>query len=171
MKRNLIIAGIVLVVAAVAVRAYVQFRPRPAAQRGDPAIAVAFSLGALERTSDHQLTKEQISALLPLLRVLRDTDPNDTEASRALAEQIRKTLTPEQIAALERMREEARARQQAGQGPRPGSPGPGRGPGFGPGGGPSGGPGGGPGQPTRSPAEIRQRVLTRVIALLESRSQ
>lgn len=159
MRRALIIAGAVILVLAAAVWAYVRFLPRPAPQRGDPVLATALALFALERTSDQQITKAQITTIVPLLRVLRDSDPNDAAVSKALVEQIRKTLTPEQVATLERMREQAHARrQQSGQGagPPPGIRGPGGGP-FGP-------PGG-----TPSPTELRRRALNRLINYLESR--
>jgi hypothetical protein len=178
MKRALIAVGIVLLVAAGGVLAYVQLRPRPAPARGDPAIAVAVGVGALMRGEAHRLTPEQVTAILPLLRVLRDTDPNDTAASRALAEEITRVFTPEQRAELARLREEAQARRSSrvqGGGPATGRRR------LGPGGsglpaGP-GGPGLGPGMPGaqagpgtasgRSRAALRRRLLERVIRQLE----
>ena len=157
MKRVLIVAGLILVFAA-GVLTYAQFRPRPAPARGDPAVAVAVAVGALLRSEAHRLSGEQVAAVLPLLRVLRDTDPNDLEASRALAEEITRTFTAEQRAELARLREEARTRREErqGQGGRPAAPGPGVGP---------GGAGAPPG--VRSRAELRRRLLDRLIRRLE----
>lgn len=168
MKRSLIIAGLVLVVAAGGVLAYAEFRPRPAPARGDPAIAVAVAVGALVRSETRRLSGAQVATVLPLLRVLRDTDPNDVEASRALAEEITRVFTAEQRAELARLREEAQVRREERQA-QGGAPGSGRrrtGPGFGPGGaGGPGGPGGAPG--VRSRAELRRRLLDRLIRRLE----
>ena len=149
MKRVLIVAGLILVVAA-GVLTYAQFRPRPAPARGDPAVAVAVAVGALLRSEAHRLSGEQVAAVLPLLRVLRDTDPNDLEASRALAEEITRTFTAEQRAELARLREEARARRGERQARS----------GFAPGG--AGAPPG-----VRSRAELRRRLLDRLIRRLE----
>lgn len=162
MKRPFIIAGIIVVLAATAVFAYARLRPQPAAaQRADPALAVAVAIGALERSDQYQLTAGQAKVILPLLRVLRDTDPNDVEVSRALAAAIRRALTPDQLAELDRLRREAstrRAQAQSGQGQRQRVPGA-----FGP-----SGPGGNGGS-AAARAQIRQRVLTRLIERLENR--
>lgn len=166
MKKILLVAGAIIVVLAAGVLVFLRFEQRPAQEQGDPAIAVAVAIGALERTPDHQLAKEQVNAILPLLRVLRDTDPGDAPASQALVEGIRTILAPEQIAAVRRMREEVRAGRQSAQASRRGNPGPGGG--FGPG----GGPGPGSSRPPRGAAsqtEIRQRALARLIQYLESR--
>jgi hypothetical protein len=154
MKRSLIVAGLVLLVAAGGVLAYAEFRPRPVQPaRGDPAIAAAVSVGALLRSETHRLSAEQIAAVLPLLRVLRDTDPNDVEASRALADEIMRTFTTEQRAELTRLREEAQARRAERQAQGSG------GPGF------QGGQGGTAGM--RFGAEVRRRLLDRLIRRLE----
>ena len=165
MKRALIIAGLILVLAAGGVLAYTRFKSPPAPARGDPAIAVGVALGALLRSETHRLTGEQIAAVLPLLRVLRDTDPNDVEASRALAEEITRVFTSEQRAELARLREQARARrrERQAQGGGPGAGGRRSGPGFAPGG--PGGPEAAPG--VRSRAELRRRLLDRLIRRLE----
>ncbi len=164
MKR-IVIAIVGVAVIAAGVFAYLRFRPSSSAQaQPDPALQIAVALSALER-SDQPLAVEQIKAVLPLLKVLRDTDPNDVEVSRALADSIRKILTPEQLAAIERMRQEAQARRQQGgqgtQGPRRGTGGPG-GPGFGP------GPGGAQ-ERAAFRAQARQFILTRLIRRLENR--
>ena len=148
MKRVLIVAGLILVLAAGGVLTYVRFRPAPAVPaRGDPAIAVAVAVGALLRSETHRLTGDQIAAVLPLLRVLRDTDPNDVEPSRALAAEITRVFTAEQQAELARLREEARARREerAAQGGGPGS-----------------------GRPAvRDRSELRRRLLDRLIRRME----
>ncbi|MGH2399215.1 MAG: hypothetical protein ACRDF6_05165, partial [bacterium] len=112
-----------------------------------------------------------IASILPLLRVLRDTDPNDAEVSRALAREITGLFTAEQRAEVERMRSEGRERRE-GQGGAPGQQRRG-GPGVAssdegpqaraPGGGPRG-PGG-----MRPRGEMRQRLLSRLIERLEDR--
>jgi len=162
MKRTLLVAGAAVVLVAGALVAYGRFKPSSVAARADPAVAVAVALGALERSEGHALSADQVSAILPLLRVLRDTDPNDAEPSRALARAIMNLLTPEQRAEIERLREEARRRQQE-RGPGPAAPG--------------GAPGAGPGlfasQRTAVSsdrrAELRRRVLSRLITRLEQR--
>lgn len=156
MRRGFIVAIVVVAVSAGVVLAYRQFGGRPAqAQRGDPAIAITAAIRVLERSEPYRLTGEQVKEILPLLKVLRDTDPNDVEAARALGEQIRATFTPAQRAEIERVREEARQRRQSTE---PGRPGPTR-------------PGGGQGVTDRgtSRAELRQRILSRLIERLESR--
>ena len=161
MKRPVIVVAIILVLAVGGVLAYRQFRGRPVqGQRGDPAIAAVSAIRVLER-SEHPLTSEQVKTVLPMMKVLRDTDPNDVEASRALAEQIRVVFTREQHAELEQAREEAFQRRQSREGRGQGTD---RGPrGFGP---PSRGQGG-PGGFNR--AEFRERILSRLIQQLESR--
>lgn len=163
MKRPVIVAAIIVVLAAGGVLAYRQVRGRPVqAQRGDPALASATAIRFLER-SDYPLTVEQVRTVLPLMKVLRDTDPSDIEASRALAEQIRVVFTPAQRAELEQAREEALQRRQSGEGRRSESDHPRSARGFGPSGRGQGGPGG------FNRAEFRQRMLSRLIQQLESR--
>lgn len=172
MRRTLIVAGIILLIVAGGVFAYIRLRPQPATARADPALTVALAINTLERGGTYRLSDEQIAAVLPLLRVLRDTDPNDVEASRALAREIMSQLTAEQRAELDRVREQAQRRrqEQGGRRPRrPGGPGAGAvgpgGPGvFGP------GPGGAAGQAAgRSRTEIRHRLLGRLIDALKNR--
>lgn len=168
-RRALTIAGVIVALAAVVIVAYSRPRPNPVTALADPAVMVANAVGILMRSDSHALTGEQIAAILPLLRVLRDTDPNDTEVSRALAREISSNLTPVQRAEVERMRGEARQRREAqgGQAQRRGGPGvdsP-------EGGGQAGAPGGTPRVPggARARGEIRQRLLSRLIARLEDR--
>lgn len=154
----LVIAGVILVLAAAGILAYSRPTPNPVAARADPAVMVANAVGVLMRSETHALTGEQIASILPLLRVLRDTDPNDMEVSRALAREISSMLTPEQRAEVERMREEARQRREAqgGQEQRR------AGPRFNP-------PGDGGQAGARSRGEIRQRLLSRLLERLEDR--
>lgn len=168
-KLTLVIAGVIVALAAVVIFAYTRPSPNPVAARADPALMVANAVGMLMRSETHALTGEQIASILPLLRVLRDTDPNDAEVSLALAREINSLLTPEQRAEVERMRAEARQRRegQGGQEQRRGGPGftsPGdgaqaRAPGVGPRA--SGG--------TQPRGEMRQRLLSRLIERLENR--
>ena len=165
MRRAFIIAIVVVAVSAGGLLAYRQFGPRPAqAQRADPGVAVATAIRILERSEQHRLTEEQIRTVLPLLRVLRDTDLNDVEPSRALADEIRSTFTPAQLDEVARVREEAQRRRQSAEAGRPGSDRPGGGQGF-------GAPGGGPTGAGRgfSRAEFRKQILSRLIERLESR--
>ncbi len=155
MRRRLLVPGAILAVLAVGFTGYLRIRPAPAAQQPDLAITLAASLRVLAGNPEVALTPEQVKAILPFLRVLRDTDPSDEAASRALAEEIRNLLTPEQRAAIARMREDAQALRQSGQAPRLGAEGR-RG---------SGGPGG----PVGTRAELRRQVLTRLIERLQAR--
>lgn len=151
-RRALVIAGVIIALAVIVIVAYSRPRPNPVTARADPAVMVANAVGILMRSETHALTGEQIASILPLLRVLRDTDPNDAEVSRALAREINSILTPEQRAEVERMRDEARQRREA-QGGQAGVPGGG-----------SRAPGG-----ARPRGEIRQRLLSRLIERLEDR--
>lgn len=156
-------------VAAIAVFGATRLRPNPVTARADPAMMIANAIGILMRSEAHALTDDQVTRVLPLLRVLRDIDPNDADVSRALAREIQSQLTAEQRAEVERVREEARQRREAqgdGQGERRGS-------GFGP-----PGEGGriaapGAGQPRAGAAagrvQLRQRLLSRLIERLENR--
>ncbi len=57
-------------------------------QRGDPAVRVALAVLALERSGEQPLTPDQARQVLPLLKVLRDTSPDDRQVSQAIADQI-----------------------------------------------------------------------------------
>lgn len=168
-KRVLIISAVTVALAAAVIVAYSRPRPNPVAARADPAVMVANAVGVLMRSDTHALTGEQIASILPLLRVLRDTDPNDAEVSRALAREINSILTPGQRAEVERMREEARQRREESGSRRQRR----AGPGFDPPG--DGGPGVQPGgagrgaEGTRSRGEMRQRLIGRLIERLEDR--
>lgn len=153
MKRAVIVAAIIVVLGAGGMLAYRQVKGRTVqAQRGDPAIAAATAIRVLER-SDHPLTIEQVKTVLPMMKVLRDTDPTDVEVSRALAEQVRVVLTPEQQAELEQAREEGFRRRESREGRRPGTDRQGGTRGFG---------------PSRGQG-ARHRILSRLIQQLESR--
>jgi hypothetical protein len=168
-KRVLIISAVTVALAAAAIFVYSRPRPNPVTARADPAVMVANAVGVLMRSETHALTGEQIASILPLLRVLRDTDPNDAEVSRALAREINSILTPEQRAEVERMREEARQRREESGSQRQRRAGPGfNPPGDGGSGVQPGGVGRGPGG-ARSRGEIRQRLIGRLIERLEDR--
>ncbi len=155
MRRRLLVSGAILAVLAVGFTSYLRIRPAPAAQQPDLAITLAGSLRVLATNPEVALTPEQVKAILPFLRVLRDTDPSDEAASRALAEEIRNLLTPEQRAAIARTREDAQALRQSVQAPRleaearRGS--------------------GGLGGLGRTRAELRRQILTRLIERLQTR--
>ena len=168
MLRVLIVAGVTLISIA-GIIIYGRITPRPVAARPDPAVLIATAVTALERSDTYRLTDEQRDAVLPLLRVLRDTDAADAEPSRALAQEIMNVLSPEQRAEVERMREEARRRQQERRAAQ-GAPGDRQGDRPGPGGfgATPDGPGAG-GVNTRARAQIRQRLLGRLIERLETR--
>ena len=132
-------------------------------RRGDPGVRVAAAVLALERSGEHRLSAQQARQILPLLKVLRDTRPEDREASQALADQVMATLTPAQRAASDRLREQAQERfAQRGQGGAP----------LG-----VGGPGAGepaPGDASLDPArraEFRRRALDRAIRLLQPKAR
>src|SRR3989304_2755061 len=82
------------------------------AERGDPAVGAALAVMALERSGDQQLTGDQARQILPLLKVLRDTSPQDRQVTQAIADQIFAIFTPAPRAALDRLREQARDRLQ-----------------------------------------------------------
>src|SRR3990172_5686830 len=100
-------------------------------ERGDPAVGAALAVLALERSGDQQLTGDQARQILPLLKVLRDTSPEDRQVTQAIADQIFAILTPAQRAPRGRVRAQARRRLQRrrpGAGPpAPGAGGPGPG--------------------------------------------
>src|SRR3990170_3802569 len=123
-------------------------------QGGDPALRAA-----LAGSGDQQLTGDQTRQILPLLKVLRDSSPEDRQVTQAIADQIFAIFTPAQRAALDRLREQARDRLQRRR-PGAGPPAPGVG-------GP--GPGGLNPDPARR-AEVRRRTLERAIRVLESRT-
>ncbi len=55
-------------------------------QGGDPALRAALAVIALERSGDQQLTGDQTRQILPLLKVLRDTSPEDRRVAQAIAD-------------------------------------------------------------------------------------
>lgn len=119
--------------------------------RGDPAVATAQALVALQRAPGLdavRLTTQQIDTIIPLLRVLRDSDPNDREAVAAVVRDIRAVLTAEQIRALEGLRDRALQRVAGTRQARRRPPGGGENPGL-------------------TVAELRRRVIDRAIRVLE----
>ncbi len=146
-------------------------RSRPAAespqqpQRArDPGFGVILAIRTLERSAETRLSPEQIAAILPFLKALKDVPPTDP-AGEIIAGAVRKTLTPAQQAALEDARRQVQSRRRSG-GVQAGSGGDDGG---------SGAPAGGP----RAPAEIsdeqrtqlRARTFERMIRYLERRTQ
>jgi len=137
----------------------VSFRVRHAGVAGDPSFRV-MAVAALARNgAQHPLTKDQIRAIVPLLKSLKDLAPDEREATQAVVGEILNTLTPEQ-------RAELRARRALALGGRSARPGSG-GPGFG--GGRLTGGGDGSGPPTR--LQVRARILDRTIEVLEERAK
>jgi uncharacterized membrane protein YgcG len=138
----------------------VGLRVRQARVAGDPSFR-ALAVVALARDgAQHPLTKDQIRAIVPLLRSLRDLAPDEREATQAVVREILNTLTPAQRAELRTRRALALGRRSA----RPGS----GGPGFG-GGRFTGGGGDGSGPPGR--LQVRARILDRAIVVLEERAK
>ena len=145
------VAVVCVIVLAFGIR---ERRARPA---GDPAFR-ALAVVALARDgAEHPLTKDQIRAIIPLLRSLKDFAPDEREATRAVAREIMNRLTPEQ-------RAELRNQRRAFPGP-PGQDGtrfPGGARRFGD----AGGDGSGP--PDR--LQMRARIIDRAVAFLEQRA-
>ncbi len=139
-------------------------RARQARLAGDPALR-ALTVVALARDgAQHPLTRDQIHAIIPLLRSLKDLAPDEREATRAVVREILSTLTPEQ-------RAELRSQRPLFPGGRPARPGQtgarvaGGGGRFADAGG-RGGDGAGP--PDRM--QLRARVIDRAVAILEQRA-
>ncbi|MDQ7841479.1 MAG: hypothetical protein RDU83_10700 [bacterium] len=139
---------------------YARTRAQAPPQGRDPAVGLLAGIRMLERDPATQLTKEQIAAVLPLIKALKDIPVSDTEQVRAVVRTVSEAFTPAQRAALDEMRR----RIQAGR--RPG--GPAAGPGGGPGTGPGGGFGGAQGQGF-DPQQARARLFEATIRMLEQR--
>lgn len=148
-RAGLIVGTMLVILVVSGVGAYLWLRPSPRVQQGDPAVALAVAVAVLDQRPDTRLTPTQAEQMLPYLRVLRDTDVNDVEASRALIEQIRSMLTPEQLAAMRQLREQFRV-QRPPDGTTPQGP-----PGLRPGGGDRTG--------------LRRQILGRLIDQLQTR--
>ncbi len=113
-EANLGRPGIIGVALALAGAVYFWLLPTLAPQQSDLAIALAAPLRALDRYPKFALTPEQVKSILPLLQVLRDTDPGDLGVSRSLVEEIHNLLTPEQRVESARIQEEVlRSRRTA----------------------------------------------------------
>jgi hypothetical protein len=137
----------------------VGLRVRQTRVAGDPSYR-ALAVVALARDgAQHPLSKDQIRAIVPLLRSLKDLAPDERQATQAVVGEILNTLTPEQRAELRARRAVALGRRSS----RPGSGGPGLAGGRFPGG------GDGSGQPNR--LQARARMLDRAIAVLEERAK
>jgi hypothetical protein len=87
----------------------------PAPQRPrDPAFAVILALRTLEREPETRLTREQITAILPWVKALKDVPPADGEAAAVIAGAVRRQFTPAQQAALDEARRRFQERQGQG---------------------------------------------------------
>lgn len=135
-------------------------RVRQAGMAGDPSFRVLAVVALARDGAQHPLTKDQIRAIVPLLRSLKDLAPDEREATQAVVSEILKTLTPEQRAELRTKRAFALGRRSS----RPGSGSPGFSVGRSTGGG-----GDGSGPPNR--VQARARILDRAIAVLEERAR
>jgi hypothetical protein len=80
----------------------------------DPGLAVLLAIRTLERGPDTRLSPEQVTAILPFVKALKDTPPTDP-AGEIIAGAIRKTFTPAQQAALEEARRQFQDRLRAGR--------------------------------------------------------
>jgi len=139
-------------------------------QGRDPAFGLLAGIRMLERDPATQLTQEQISAVLPLIKALKDIPVSDTEQVRAVVRTISEAFTPTQRAALDEMRRRIQAGRRPG-GPAAGDRGFGSGfPGGGPGAGLGGGFGGAQGQGF-DPQQARARLFEATIRMLEQRTR
>jgi uncharacterized membrane protein YgcG len=138
----------------------VGLRVRQARVAGDPSFRTVAVVALARDGAQHPLSKEQIRAIVPLLRSLKDLAPDERQATQAVVSEILNTLTPEQRAELRTRRALALGRRTS----RPGS----GGQGFGGGGFTRGG-GNGAGSPNR--LQARTRMLDRAIAVLEERAK
>lgn len=144
---------------------YTRNKPVAQPQRvGDPGFQLILAIRTLERTPETQLTKEQITRILPFLKALKDVSPSDAEAADVIAQAVRDVFTPEQRAALEEARKRFQERMRA-QGAQAGG-----GSGSGEGGG-SGQPGPGAGAQLSDERRAQSRIsaFDRMIRVLERR--
>jgi hypothetical protein len=150
---------------------YGRGRPEAAPQRaGDPGLAVVLAIGVLERDPQTRLTKDQITAILPLVKVLKDVPATD-EAGSIIARAVRDRFSAEQRAALDAARRRLQDRRAQGA---PGAVADGAGTRQGVGGGPGGRgmPGVGPAGAAISDeqrAQVRTRAFEKMIDHLERR--
>lgn len=102
---------------------YVYGRSRPAAEPPrprDPGFLLILSIRTLEQNPDTRLSREQIAAILPFIKALKDIPLSDAEAAFVIARHVRRTFTEEQRAALEEARRRFQERMWA-QGIPPGA--------------------------------------------------
>jgi hypothetical protein len=138
----------------------VGLRVRQMRVAGDPSFR-ALAVVALARDgAQHPLSKDQIRAIVPLLRSLKDLAPDERPATQAVVSEILNTLTPDQRAELRTRRALALGRRSS----RSGSGGSGLSGGRVPG---SGVDGSGP----ADRLQVRARMLDRAIAVLEERAK
>ncbi|MDR7418850.1 MAG: hypothetical protein QN178_08050 [Armatimonadota bacterium] len=140
----------------------------------DPGMALLLAIRTLERNPDTRLTREQIAAVLPFIKALKDVPASDAEAAAVIAKAVRDTFTPRQRAALEEARRRFMERQgarAASGGRQTGEGAPGAAAPAAPGGLGSAGPGG-EGAAAFSDeqrAQMRTRTFERMIRYLERR--
>jgi hypothetical protein len=79
----------------------------------DPGLAVLLAVRTLERNPDTRLSPEQVAAILPFIKALKDVPATD-QAGEIIAGAIRKTFTPAQQAALEEARRQFQERLRSG---------------------------------------------------------
>jgi len=168
MRRRWLWIGLAVLMALVGGGVYVT-RSRPAAQRQpqtqrprDPGFGVILAIRTLERSAETRLSPEQIAAILPFVKALKDV-PTTDQAGEIIAGAVRKTFTPAQRTALEEARQQFQSRQRTG-GVQAGSAGDDGG---------SGAPAGAPRAPSEisdeQRAQLRARAFERMIRYLERR--
>ncbi len=170
MRRTRVLIGLAVLIGLVGGGVYVA-RSRPAAEQSqqpqrarDPGFGVILAIRTLERSAETRLSPEQVAAILPFVKALKDVPPTD-QAGEIIAGAVRKTFTPAQRTALEEARRQFQSRQRSG-GVRAGSGGDDGG---------SGAPAGAPRGPTEisdeQRAQLRARTFERMIRHLERRTQ
>lgn len=137
-------------------------RGRQVRPPADPAFRALAVVTLARDGAQHPLTRDQIRAIAPLLRSLRDIAPDEREAAQAVVREILNTLTSEQ-------RAELRNRRPFFAGPRAGQPGP-NGSGLG-GGGRRFPDGGGGGVAPQDRLQMRARLIDRAVSFLEERAK
>jgi hypothetical protein len=140
-------------------------RGRQTRLAGDPAFRVLTIVALARDGAAHPLSKDQIRAIVPLLRSLKDLAPDEREATQAVVREILNTLTPEQRADLRRQR----PLLPGGRRFPPGQNGTGFAGGTGRIADAGGRVGEGSGPPDR--LQVRARAIERAVAILEQRAQ
>src|SRR3989304_305658 len=119
MRRRWLWIGLAVLMALVGGGVYVT-RSRPAAQRQpqtqrprDPGFGVILAIRTLERSAETRLSPEQIAAVRPFVKALKDV-PTTDQAGEIIDGAVRKTFTPAQRTALEEARQQFQSRQRTG---------------------------------------------------------